>query len=403
VSDLTDADRNVERMPRKQFLSKSALALGAVAAGPLVGARAAAARAFDDVGRGELGLVGMDHVGITVPDLNQAVEWYEDILGAVAPLSFGPLEGAFLQGLLDVAPGTKIDKITTLRIGHSANIELFQYEAPDQRRDMPRNSDWTGHHVAFYVTDIEAAVEYMDSRGVTRMFGPFSLTAGPAAGQTINYFRTPWGSYIEFISYPNGMAYQVPGVKPLWSPKQNGLEAPVTRVPGLLGIDHVGLTVPDIAVAASWFETNLGFINPLTFGPFSDPTGNFMTALVDVNPRAVVEQIRMLRGGNGPGVELFKYTSPDQDQRFRRNSDWGGHHVALYVRHIEKGVEYLQTHAGSKLDGPLDVTAGPAAGQSINYFETPFGTNVELISYPHGMAYEATAPIPLWDPRDNHP
>jgi hypothetical protein len=23
--------------------------------------------------------------------------------------------------------------------------------------------------------------------------------------------------------------------------------------------------------------------------------------------------------------------------------------------------------------------------------------------YPHGMAYEATATIPLWDPRDNHP
>jgi hypothetical protein len=33
----------------------------------------------------------------------------------------------------------------------------------------------------------------------------------------------------------------------------------------------------------------------------------------------------------------------------------------------------------------------------------PFGTDVELISYPHGMAYEATAAVPLWDPRDNHP
>jgi hypothetical protein len=33
----------------------------------------------------------------------------------------------------------------------------------------------------------------------------------------------------------------------------------------------------------------------------------------------------------------------------------------------------------------------------------PLGTDIELISYPHGMAYQATAPIPLWDPRDNHP
>jgi hypothetical protein len=63
----------------------------------------------------------------------------------------------------------------------------------------------------------------------------------------------------------------------------------------------------------------------------------------------------------------------------------------------------MQSKGVEKLLGPLAVTEGPAAGQSINYFRTPFGTFVELISYPKGMAYEATAPIPLWDPRDNRP
>ena len=396
-------------MPRKEFLTKGAAVLGAAVAAPLVGvagAQAAAERALAGVGRGELGLVGLDHVGITVPNINQAIEWFEDVLGGVAPLTFGPLPaGPFVASVVDVAETTSIDQITMLRIGHSASIELFQYTAPDgQRQDMPKNSDWSGHHVAFYVTDIDAAVEYMVGKGVRKMpAGPFTLTQGSAAGQTIQYFQTPWGGYIEFISYPDGMAYQVPSVKPLWSPKLNGTEPVVTNVPGLLGIDHIGLTVPNIDVAAVWLEQKLGFINPLTFGPFSDPTGDFMTQLVDVHPRAVVQHIRMLRGGNGPGIELFQYTSPDQDQAFRRNSDWGGHHIAFYVRHIDKGVEYLQTQAGTKLFGPVTLTDGPAAGQSINYFHDPFGTDVELISYPHGMAYEATAPIPLWNPRDNHP
>ena len=289
-------------MKRSAFLSKGALAIGAVAAAPLLEAE----QALAGLAKGELGLVGMDHVGLTVPDINQAIEWYEDVLGAAAPLTFGPFEGDFLQGALDVVSGTKIDQITMLRLGHSANIELFQYESPGQRHDMPKNSDWSGNHVAFYVTDIAAAVEYMDSRGVTRLFGPFTLTDGPAAGQSINYFKTPWGSYIEFISYPNDMAYDVPSVHPLWSPKRNGLDAVQTKVPGLLGIDHIRITVPDIDVAAGWLEQNLGMVNPLTFGPFADPTGNFMTALVDVDPRAVVEQIRMLRGGNGPNIELFQ-------------------------------------------------------------------------------------------------
>ena len=167
------------------------------------------------------------------------------------------------------------------------------------------------------------------------------------------------------------MAYQVPSVKPLWSPKLNGTDSVVTGVPGLLGIDHIGITVPDIEVAASWLEQNLGFINPLTFGPFSDPVGTFMTDLVDVNPRAVVQQIRMLRGGNGPGVELFQYTSPDQDQTFRRNSDWGAHHIAFYVRHIDKGVQYLQRETGPKLFGPVTLTAGPAGGSRSTTSQTP--------------------------------
>jgi len=388
------------RGDRRDFLKKGAAVVAGAAAVPLLGAPGAWA---GGVPPGQLGLVGTDHVGLTVPDIEEAVAWFRDVMGATAPLSFGPIsdpQGTLMQDLLGVDPSSVIDQITVLRIGHSANIELFQYEAPDQRQTHPRNSDWSGHHVAFYVTDIDAAVAYMVSKGVQKFLGPFPLTAGPAAGQSINYFETPFGTYVELISYPQGMAYQVPSVHPLWSPKQNGLGSEVTSVPGLVGIDHVGITVPDVVAAARWFEDVLGATNPLTFGPFSDPVGDFMHQLVDVDPRAVVDQIRMVRTGNGPGVELFQYEAPDQDQTFRRNSDWGGHHVALYVRHIDKAVEFLTSKGAQKRLGPFPVTGGPAAGQTINYFRAPFGF-VELISYPKGMAYERTAATKLWDPRDN--
>ena len=119
-------------MRRSAFLSKGALAIGAVAAAPLLEAE----QALAGLAKGELGLVGMDHVGLTVPDINQAIEWYEDILGATAPLTFGPFEGDFLQGALDVVAGTKIDQITMLRLGHSANMELFQSSSPGLRDDL---------------------------------------------------------------------------------------------------------------------------------------------------------------------------------------------------------------------------------------------------------------------------
>ncbi len=383
--------------------SMAAIALVALA-GANAGSPPPAKGSDHDKGKGKLGLVGMDHAGITVPDIDEAIAWFEEVMGCSAPLTFGPFSdptGTFMQDLLDVHPRAVIEQITMIRCGRSANIELFEYEAPDQKTTFPKNSDWAGHHIAFYVNDIDKAVAHMVSHGVQKLLGPLAVTEGPAAGQSINYFRAPFGTYIELISYPKGMAYEDDTRKPLWSPKRNGRRSVETSVPGLLGMDHVGITVPDIDEAIEWFEDVLGCRAPLTFGPFSDPTGSFMTDLLGVHPRAVIEQITMVRCGNGPNVELFQYTSPDQNRTFRKNSDYGGKHIAFYVRNIDRAVKYMQSKGVEKLLGPLATTDGPAAGQSINYFRTPFGTYIELISYPDGMAYEETAETPLWDPRDN--
>src|SRR5216684_2821183 len=42
------------------------------------------------------------------------------------------------------------------------------------------------------------------------------------------------------------------------------------------------------------------------------------------------------------------------------------------------------------------IKEGPAAGQSILYFFAPWGLQMELISYPKGMAYEKDAKSLLW-------
>ena len=271
-------------------------------------------------GKGELGLVGADHVGLTVPDIDEAVAWFRDVMGATAPLSFGPIgdpQGTLMQDLLGVDPRSVIDQITVLRSVTAPTSSCSSTRRRTSADTHPRNSDWSGHHVAFYVTDIDTAIAYMDAKGVQRFFGPFPLTAGPAAGQSINYFKTPFGTYIELISYPKGMAYQVPSVKPLWSPKLNGLAG------GDLGAgaardrprrDHRA----DVAAAAAWFADVLGGSNPLTFGPFADPTGDFMHQLVDVDPRAVVDQIRMVRAGNGRASSCSSTRRPTRTARSGR-------------------------------------------------------------------------------------
>ena len=63
------------------------------------------------------------------------------------------------------------------------------------------------------------------------------VTDGPAAGQSINYFRAPFGTYVELISYPGGMAYESDPSRPLWSPQRNGLDSVATSARGAARVE----------------------------------------------------------------------------------------------------------------------------------------------------------------------
>jgi catechol 2,3-dioxygenase-like lactoylglutathione lyase family enzyme len=171
-------------------------------------------------------------------------------------------------------------------------------------------------------------------------------------------------------------------------------------LPGLRGHDHTGITVPDIKQALDFFTNVLGCQHAMTFGPFSDDKGTFMQDLLNVHPRAKIEQISLVRCGYGSNIELFQYSSPDQKDATPKNSDIGGYHIAFYVDDIKAAADYLKANNVKTMMGPLPVDQGPAAGQSILYFMAPWGLQFEAISYPKGMAYEKDGGTILWSPTD---
>jgi catechol 2,3-dioxygenase-like lactoylglutathione lyase family enzyme len=169
------------------------------------------------------GMRGLDHIGITVPDLAEAEAFFADVLGCEKALSFGPFrddEGTFMTDALAVHPRTVINRITEMRCSFGANVELFDYDAPDQQTVAAKNSDIGGHHIAIYVDDIDAAAAYLREKGVRTLAGPIPVDEGPAAGQRILYFFAPWGLQLEAITYPGGMAYEKEGGTVLWSPRE---------------------------------------------------------------------------------------------------------------------------------------------------------------------------------------
>jgi catechol 2,3-dioxygenase-like lactoylglutathione lyase family enzyme len=176
--------------------------------------------------------------------------------------------------------------------------------------------------------------------------------------------------------------------------------ASADAIPGMRGHDHTGITVPDMQQAVDFFTNVIGCQKAMSFGPFKDDTGTFMQDLLGVHPRAVIEEITLLRCGFGSNIELFKYTAPDQKDATPKNSDIGGYHIAFYVDDVAAAKAYLEGKGVAMRMGPLPVTEGPAAGQTILYFQAPWGLQFEAISYPDGMAYEKDGGPVLWSPKD---
>lgn len=168
-------------------------------------------------------------------------------------------------------------------------------------------------------------------------------------------------------------------------------------MPGLRGADHLGLTVPSLDAAVAFLTAVIGCEYIYYGGEVSgDPT--FMVERLNVHPQASMKYCFM-RCGNGYNLELFEYTSPDQAPQPPKNSDIGGHHIALYVDDIWAAVAHLRASGVHVLGDPMTITEGPSAGASWVYFMAPWGLQMELCSYPQGKAYALKAKRLLWDPR----
>lgn len=180
------------------------------------------------------------------------------------------------------------------------------------------------------------------------------------------------------------------------------LAAPAVQaeLPGMRGTQHFGFTVPDRQAAVDFFVEVIGCEAFFTIGPFGPFDDDWMTENLRVHAEATIPAAHLVRCGNGTNLEIFEYTAPDQRTEPPRNSDIGGHHIAFYVDEMASAVAYLEAHGVEVLGEPKTFTEGPMEGLTWVYFMAPWGMQLELVSVPDGMGYEAAGASRLWDPRD---
>lgn len=169
------------------------------------------------------GLQGTEHIGFTVPDLDEAERFFVDVIGCERIYSLGPFirDDNWLADQLAVDPRAVVRELRFFRYKSGSNFEIFQWETPNGQAAQPKNSDIGGHHLAFYVDDIDVAVEYLRSHRV-KLMGKIVGSQNASFGQRWIYFTTPWGMQCELVSFPSGKAYEQTTDKRLWHPANPG-------------------------------------------------------------------------------------------------------------------------------------------------------------------------------------
>ncbi len=169
------------------------------------------------------GFSHVDHVGLTVPDLDAAVAFYADVFGCTELYRLGPFDAAEMPVMDDGRDWTEAHvnvagarlTLAMLSLAPNVMLELFQYDKPEGSSKVPpRNSDLGGHHIAFKVDDLEVAKAYLEKKGCAVMAGPIVMDEGPCAGLRVNYFLDPWGNQLELVEYRSQAFMDESGFKP---------------------------------------------------------------------------------------------------------------------------------------------------------------------------------------------
>jgi catechol 2,3-dioxygenase-like lactoylglutathione lyase family enzyme len=241
-------------------------------------------------------VTAVDSVGITVSDMDKAIQFYSEVLSfqKVSDVEVLGSEYERLQGLF----GVRL-RVVKMRLGEEI-LELTEYLTP-KGRPIPvdsRSNDRWFQHIAIAVSDMDKAYE------ILRKFKVQHASTAPqripdtnkaAAGIRAFYFKDPDGHNLEIIYFPKGKG------DPKW--QENPQQV-------FLGIDHTAIVVSNTDASLKFYRDFLGL-------KLAGESENFGTEQEHLNNVFGAKlRISGLKAPSGLGIEFLDYLSPSDGKPF---------------------------------------------------------------------------------------
>ena len=142
------------------------------------------------------------HLGLTVADIERAIEFYRDTLGMTLVGRRPCVEEGYVAQQTGYE-GVKLG-VASFRVRPDSlnSLEIVEYlnhtgEPADTSTNRPG-----GTHLCIVVDDLEAAYKDLESKGVRFKSEPVEITAGPNRGGKVIYFFDPDNYVLEMFEPP---------------------------------------------------------------------------------------------------------------------------------------------------------------------------------------------------------
>ncbi|MFR9805205.1 VOC family protein [Pseudonocardia sp. RS010] len=153
--------------------------------------------------------LAVNHIGLTVPDVHAAIDWYGEVFGfrcIMGPRvleSTGHGEAAAVFG-----PRFRTAWQAHLLTANGVGLELFQFVDPptrgpgDERVPYLDRGSW---HLCFTHPDVQAMLDRVVAAGGAVVAPPFAFV--PGRPWVLAYATDPWGTVLELMSHSYAEAF----------------------------------------------------------------------------------------------------------------------------------------------------------------------------------------------------
>lgn len=153
----------------------------------------------------------VNHLGLTVPDIHAAIDWYGTVFGFRCIMGPRVLEAAG-HGEAAAVFGRRFRRALQAHLltGNSVGIELFQFVDPPTEQSPPPGeaAPWFRHglwHPCLTHPDVAALIERVVQHGGTLLAEPYDFV--PGRPWTLAYAADPWGTVLEVMSHSYAEAF----------------------------------------------------------------------------------------------------------------------------------------------------------------------------------------------------